>query len=236
MAMQQSFLESTTRHFLELTPEYLLIKNAQLEYVAASHKTAVLFGFEDIEELVGKTDYEINCPAVRQAELWRSQDRIVLESKQPLITINLETYVSDTSKLLAIKKYPIFTTRGMLIYCNTIELSTSSLNSTILINESKENNLFMSPKKRDLILVERFPYHDFTIRESECLFYLCRGYTAKETSALLNISVRTVEFHLNNIKDKTGYRNQSSLISYTIQTDMISMIPISLIKNHNIDK
>ena len=86
-----------------------------------------------------------------------------------------------------------------------------------------------------MIIVERFPYHDLTIRESECLFYLCRGYTARETSERLKISVRTVEFHLNNIKDKMGYRSQASLITYTIQTDMISMIPLSLLKNYQLD-
>jgi len=46
-----------------------------------------------------------------------------------------------------------------------------------------------------------------TKRETECLYYYTTGRTIKEIGKQLIISPRTVEDHLNNIRDKTGYRN-----------------------------
>jgi len=43
-----------------------------------------------------------------------------------------------------------------------------------------------------------------TIREYDCLVWLTKGKTAIETAELLNISVRTVEKHRENIKQKLG--------------------------------
>ncbi len=52
-----------------------------------------------------------------------------------------------------------------------------------------------------------------TRRELECLYYLSIGKSAKQTAAALNISTRTVEFHLKNLRNKTGARNRLQLLS-----------------------
>ncbi len=51
-----------------------------------------------------------------------------------------------------------------------------------------------------------------TPRESECLIFIMRGYTAKEIGKSMNVSSRTVECHLDNIKEKTGYLTKSRII------------------------
>jgi DNA-binding CsgD family transcriptional regulator len=55
--------------------------------------------------------------------------------------------------------------------------------------------------------------HRLTSRESECLKFLVKGFSAKEIAQILNISNRTVEKHLENIRGKTGYHKLSKLIS-----------------------
>lgn len=54
-------------------------------------------------------------------------------------------------------------------------------------------------------------------REIESLFYLCQGYTAKETATFLCVSSRTVELYLNNSRDKFGCRNKLALIHHVIE-------------------
>ena len=49
-------------------------------------------------------------------------------------------------------------------------------------------------------------------REGECLFYLMRGKSARETGALLNLSQRTVEYYLDSLKDKLNCRKKSEMI------------------------
>lgn len=52
-----------------------------------------------------------------------------------------------------------------------------------------------------------------TRRELECLYYLSIGKSAKQTAAALEISQRTVEFHLKNLRNKTGARNRLHLLN-----------------------
>ncbi len=51
-----------------------------------------------------------------------------------------------------------------------------------------------------------------TPREQECLQLYRQGNTAKDTGRLLGISPRTVEYHLENIKQKYGCRNKRDLL------------------------
>ncbi len=52
-----------------------------------------------------------------------------------------------------------------------------------------------------------------TIREMECLLLRNQGLTAKESARKLNVSYRTVETYLNNIKIKSGVDNLNQLLS-----------------------
>jgi two-component system, NarL family, response regulator DegU len=54
----------------------------------------------------------------------------------------------------------------------------------------------------------------FTKREMEIIPLLCEGKTTNEISAILNISVKAVEKHRNNLHKKTGAKNFAHLIKY----------------------
>lgn len=58
--------------------------------------------------------------------------------------------------------------------------------------------------------------NDFTLtlRELECLFYKNMGLTAKEVAQKLNISYRTVETHLENIKIKSGMKKIQHILNF----------------------
>ncbi len=51
-----------------------------------------------------------------------------------------------------------------------------------------------------------------THRERECLTLIAQGYTMKTAAKKLDISHRTVEQHLRNIKDKLGLQTKSQLV------------------------
>ena len=54
----------------------------------------------------------------------------------------------------------------------------------------------------------------FSKREAECLAYLAKGFNTKKIASLLNLSVRTIEVYLNNIKEKTCYFNKSDILQF----------------------
>ena len=62
----------------------------------------------------------------------------------------------------------------------------------------------MSPFLRTLMAVQM----DFTPREIEVADLVRDGKTAKEIACLLNLSVRSVEFHKDNIRRKLGLSNK----------------------------
>lgn len=51
-----------------------------------------------------------------------------------------------------------------------------------------------------------------TIREKECLSLIAQGYTMKSAAKKMNISHRTVEQHLRNVKDKLGINTKNQLV------------------------
>lgn len=51
-------------------------------------------------------------------------------------------------------------------------------------------------------------------REISCIKYLLKGKTAKEIAKHLNLSYRTIEYYLENIRSKTGCRNKYELIAH----------------------
>jgi DNA-binding CsgD family transcriptional regulator len=50
-------------------------------------------------------------------------------------------------------------------------------------------------------------------REVECLEYLSLGNSVKQIASFLDLSVRTIEFYINNAKEKTGYKLRQKLIN-----------------------
>jgi DNA-binding CsgD family transcriptional regulator len=58
-------------------------------------------------------------------------------------------------------------------------------------------------------------------REAECLEGLALGKSMKEIGKLLDLSPRTIEFYLNNIKDKTGIRSKEEIIVNFIKKNQV---------------
>lgn len=75
---------------------------------------------------------------------------------------------------------------------------------------TKKKKLFLK-KINDETHKIRNHFH-LTKREIECLSYLLRGKTFKEIALTLKLSPRTVECHINNIKEKVGAHTKSELI------------------------
>lgn len=61
-----------------------------------------------------------------------------------------------------------------------------------------------------------------TARERQVLQLLAEGRTLKEAATVLNVSPRTIEFHRNNIADKTGLRTTAELSRYAIRQGLVS--------------
>lgn len=62
---------------------------------------------------------------------------------------------------------------------------------------------------------------ELTHREKECLLWATEGKTAWETSQILNISERTVTFHLQNVQGKLGVNNRQQAVARAVSLGII---------------
>ncbi len=62
---------------------------------------------------------------------------------------------------------------------------------------------------------------ELTRREKQCLLWATEGKTAWETSQILNISERTVTFHLQNVQGKLGVGNRQQAVARAVSLGII---------------
>jgi DNA-binding NarL/FixJ family response regulator len=66
-----------------------------------------------------------------------------------------------------------------------------------------------------------------TPRQREVLQLVAEGKSAKEIGSLLNISVKTVEFHKASIVSALGLRTTAELTRYAVEQGMVSVHPVT---------
>lgn len=109
------------------------------------------------------------------------------------------------------KKKAINIIETPFMYNLIISKRKSSYQKTFIREENIQKS-YQEINLKQIAFKDRLSMTYLTKNESLCLYYLVSGKTAKETAALLNLSPRTIEFYLNNIKTKTGYRTRADLI------------------------
>ena len=62
-----------------------------------------------------------------------------------------------------------------------------------------------------------------TKREKEISEFVARGFTNNEISSALEISIKTVEFHLSSVIRKTETSNRTEAIGFLIKNEIISI-------------
>lgn len=75
-----------------------------------------------------------------------------------------------------------------------------------------------------------------TNRESVCIKYMLNGHSAKETAKLLNISNRTVEAYISNVKRKFDFNRVHEIFKILCEFNFESLSDSALLENFDIQK
>lgn len=84
-----------------------------------------------------------------------------------------------------------------------------------MIKNYKDVRLDRETKKRAPDI--EFLHNSLSVRQKECFFFLVRGYTAKQIAQQLGLSYRTVETHINHLKNKFNCRTKGQLIEMVFE-------------------
>lgn len=103
----------------------------------------------------------------------------------------------------------------------SLEIDGTSIECTLLRQAQGGDCLFRLTESREgdaeRLLAER---HGLTSREAEVLFWISRGKQNRDISAILKISPRTVNKHLEQVFEKMGVENRASATAIAVETLM----------------
>jgi len=208
-------------------PGYFLWKDIDSNYLAGNLNTAKLFGFDDVDKLNGITDYDINCSAAQFAHLFLAQDEKLKLKKDPILVLDVHPYVNGEYKVLLINKSIFYNDMGeplgITCYCTEVkqeiivEMSLKLAKTDTFISNQKESVHYY--------LDDHYAGLTLSTRQEQCLFYLLRGKTAAQTGELLHISRRTVESHIDFVKEKMQVRKKPDLIGKAFALGYHEIVP-----------
>lgn len=178
--------------------------------LAMNDETVKNMGFYSLSDGIGKTMYDIS-PSENAFHVIKT-DREVIKNKTQKIVDDVvirkdspeieQSYLSikmpfydDTNQLRGTFGCSVNLNQHSPAYFLSFILNSGLLNS--VTNQSLEHEI---------------NHHSLTKMQKACASLISKGYTAKAIGKHLNISSRTVETHISNMKDKLGCRNKTDLI------------------------
>lgn len=131
------------------------------------------------------------------------------------------------NNLINLKKFTFyFRERSALICKDSDVINFNDFNKdTNYINENINkdiNDNFIKINKLYFYLDNDLKY--FTKRELECIYNLVLGYPAKKSADIMNISKRTYDMHLDNIKQKLKCKKSSEIIFILAKIELLNSI------------
>lgn len=237
MSSQLTQIVHSMSVFLQNIPFVIAIKDLNSNYIKVSQYTEHKLGI-NIKALIGRADD--GTPWECYAEQFRKHDLLAQENNY-----------CDVFEIVPLGQDKVMTSRAMrsaitndsgevLGVINQIEVLKIHTELTHALEALRDIDQHSTELSNDCPLfyqVQEYPQNlQFTVRESECLFLLIRGKTAKEIGLFLNISPRTVESYIENIKIKCNVSKRSDIITKAIELGIVDIVPkqtisLSLYKN-----
>lgn len=201
-----------------------------------NNQTANFLGYSGSQaSYEGVTDDVLPCRASELSHEFQVQDTYVTRTGKQLSDICFCEYANNSWKVLLGHKHPLLNENNETVGISgiSIDITTCKVMRSALLLLYDDDKLI----GRKLNQLNQFTYmmketyDDFqlNLRESEILFLLIRGKSAKEIGQRINLSFRTVEKYLEVIKQKLGCNNKSELVEKAISLGAGSIIPKSII-------
>lgn len=207
-------------------------KDKDSRFIYANAEYARIVGIENKLEIIGMTDFDMPCGTVQCADLFRSQDQIVMQQDQHMKVLDIHPFAGKEWKIYIFTKSPLRDEddniigtmfHGQDITCiSNIDFGSLVSKISQLAHDSSDEdriNFKIDKDRRDI---------ELTPRQSQVLFFLLRGKTGVQVANILGISVRTFQEHLDLLKQKFRAQNKFELIDKAISNGYLNNIPDSL--------
>jgi len=206
---------------LQNLPFHIYSKDLKGKYLACNDTQAIILGFGSAADLIGLTDFEM-CAATT-ANILHMTDRSIVFQGKPRILIEHVVALNDQSFSTFSCKLPLRTSTNKII---------GIFGLSFVINKNDLLNALLAPDVsstttnphscQDLhINTQNANTDHLTQRQKECLYCLVQGMTIKQIATELTLSPRTVEHHIESIKNKLRCNSRSELIAKALKLQFI---------------
>lgn len=216
---------------IETLPGCCYWKQEPAEYAGCNSSAAELAGRKQAKLMVGVSDFD--TPWDTKAEEILLNDQQVFSGK-PLCAVEPLMVANGGYVLLYTEKRPHYdkTNKVDAIVGYSIEINKKPLLDLLANWIDKDKKTLACTGQSLFYSVEPcYERQGLTRRESECLFFLMRGLSAKQIAQRLNITARTVEAHTEHLKYKFRVSNKVELVVKAVELGLLNVIPASLVKN-----
>ena len=175
------------------------------KFISCSENVAELAGLDSPKQLIGKTDFDLIWS--NRAEFYLEEEKIAL-SGQYCKKYQIQNTVNGSIKIV-VAKTPLYNSEGKII--GTIGSSIDVTNKFLC------NKLGYFDEAGALHLGAPFTNEILSKREVEVLRCILLGNSAKQIARHLDLSPRTIEFYIAQLKKKLQCKTLGNLIHIAIQ-------------------
>lgn len=206
------------------------IKSVNNEYIAISSGAINYIGFDSINQVIGRNDYDLAEEVFSSSEIDTSlvaesfieQDEYALRGETVFIFICV--YVNSELRFSIIHKTP-YIEHNKIVGSHFHEINLTNVNSHVIKSylsnpEIKITDSTYAHLEINNILPGSRKYN-FSRRELQCMNLLVKGLSAKGIALQLNISTRTVESYLNSVKAKLGVHKTTEIVARVLQEGLL---------------
>jgi DNA-binding CsgD family transcriptional regulator len=219
--------------FVATLPGLAVAKNLDSTFISMSHDFARLLGWKSEHDCPGKTDYDIPCQASEFAHEFVKMDKQVFETGKRLLALDVQNYSAGRGLVLS-EKNPVKDQNGKIVafFHPCIDVTKVSIfRAYACLHQFDSKFTGNTFKQTSYILTKAHSPLPLTDKQENVLFLLVRGKTSKEIANILHISPRTVECHIDALKNKLKCLYKSDLIEKAIDNGFLYYVPEDLQKN-----
>ncbi len=230
----EKFIESN-RTLLDQLSGHVFIANNQSIMKFLNREASGLLGYTNQEQGIDQRYANIPCKISENSDDYIKDDKCAVKNKY----LNFMTYHCFSNKIWRL----VMGTRksilnengeniGVMVSVQDVTNSGAIDLTRFLLNNDKLNDYKLEQRYFSYYLDfnKNTLNHDLSVRQQECLFYLLRGFTCKSIAKKLYISIRTAEFHLEQLKLKFNSLTKSELIEKATFMGFYNYLPSSLLQ------
>lgn len=233
--LHDHFNQGTVIDVINQIPRWIGWLTLSHEFFAVNRSCLDVLGFPKHGHAEGRS--YINVPSKVSESYWffTEEDERVKKSGVPVESIGLYCYHNDEWKVIRSTKSLIKNPDGVPIGICTdfFEIKNSFITQSLAKLAQLERHLKPGKNKNQVSyeLTNAISSAEFSLseRQTECLFYLLRGFTVPMIAEKMFVSTRTIESHIENIKLAVGCYTKADLLEKALLEGWIGIMPKQLL-------